>query len=115
MAIKLIISSYISPIVFLFIAFISIITVVPVEYVFALEETINIQLAHPLKDEGIYRYEEDKESLFVIYRKQVINLYEKGIISFDAANLALCNIRKELGLPFLGIYPVHNQLDNITL
>ena len=79
-----------------------------------MEETINIQLAHPLKDEGVYRDKEDKEFLFVIYRKQVINLYEKGIISFDAANLALYNIRRELDLPFLGIYPVHNLLDNIT-
>lgn len=80
-----------------------------------MKETINIELAHPLKDEGVYKYEEDKESLFVIYRKQILSLYEKGMISFDSANLALCIIRKELGLPFLRIYPVHNQLDNITL
>ena len=74
----------------------------------------NIQCINPLKGIGVYQYNDDKEKLFILYRKQILNMYEKDLISLTVVSIALCIIRKELGLPFLCIYPVLNTLDNIT-
>lgn len=80
-----------------------------------MEETTIIDFIHPLKGTGPHKYDEKKEDLFGMYKKQISILYERGLVSFEAANLAMCIIRMELGLPYLCIYPVHYSLDKITL
>ena len=75
----------------------------------------NLNNVNPLKAVGVYEYDKKKEDAFIFYKEQILLLYKSGKISFKVANVAMCIVRKKLGLPFLCIYPVLDSLDNITL
>lgn len=74
-----------------------------------------IKDVNPLSGETVYSYEKEKEDAYLIYKDQIDSLLEKNIISFELAQVSLTIIRHKLGLPFLCIYPVHYELDIITL
>lgn len=68
---------------------------------------------NPLRDEGPIPYEEDKELLYLRYRKIIVTLEKDGLLNEDQSVHVLSVLRHRLGLPSLCIKSVLERLDVI--
>lgn len=68
---------------------------------------------NPLRDEGPLHYEEDKELLYLRYRKIIITLEKDGLLDEEQSIHVLSVLRDRLGLPSLCIKSVLERLDVI--
>lgn len=68
---------------------------------------------NPLRDEGPLPYEEEKELLYLRYRKIIITLEKDGLLDEGQSVHVLSVLRHRLGLPSLCIKSVLERLDVI--
>lgn len=68
---------------------------------------------NPLRDEGPLPYEEEKELLYLRYRKIIVSLEKDGLLHEGQCVHVLSVLRHELGLPSLCIKSVLERLDVI--
>lgn len=66
---------------------------------------------NPLRDEGPIPYEEDKELLYLRYRKIIVSLEKDGLLDEVQCVHVLSVLRYRLGLPSLCIKNVLERLD----
>lgn len=68
---------------------------------------------NPLRDDGPLPYEEDKELLYLRYRKIIVSLEKDGLLGEGQSVHVLSVLRHRLGLPSLCIKSVLERLDVI--
>ena len=66
---------------------------------------------NPLRDEGPLPYEEEKELLYLRYRKIIVSLEKDGLLDEGQCVHVLSVLRHRLGLPSLCIKSVLERLD----